>query len=209
MSCEDAPAGWELILDYVEGRVTDEQRTRVERALGRGDRATLELVDWVTAFRARARSAALASAPPPMVAQRLRRIPSTASGRAKLVEQLRAEPVLDTRLSDRLTGVRGPAYEAGGRFQVTVRARDIDVVLDIAPDGAGCFTVRGQHLPGRPTLPVFAATAHGPYGSITSITGDEHGGFELRAVPPQTTRLSLTNDVVDIAIPAASGWSVR
>jgi hypothetical protein len=205
MTIEDAAPGWGLILDCVEGRATDEQQARLDRALQRGDRRTRELVDWAGAFRARARSSALAATPPPLITQRLRRIPSQACGRAKLVEHLRAEPVLDARLGDRLTGVRGPAHEAGGRFQIAVRARDIDVVLDVAPDGAGSFTIRGQVLPARPTLPVFAVTAHGPYGSITSIMGDEHGGFELRAVPPQTTRLSLTNDVVAIGI-SASSW---
>jgi hypothetical protein len=207
---EPTPPSWELILDCAEGRATSEQQEQLELSLMQGDPRTRELLDWVRGFHAQARAAALAT-PPPLVAQRLRRIPALVRGRAAPVQQLRAAPVLDTRLVDRITGVRAPAQDRGDRFQITYRAQDIDVVLDVAPerpesDRSGTVTLRGQVLPERATLPVFEAAVHGPFGSITSITGDELGGFELRGVPLQTERLTLTNDLVLIDISARSWW---
>ena len=214
---EPTPPSWELILDFAEGRATSEQQEQLELSLMQGDPRTRELLDWVRGFHAQARAAALAT-PPPLVAQRLRRIPALVRGRAAPVQRLRAAPVLDTRLVEQITGVRAPAQDPGGRFQITYRAMDIDVVLDVAPersdsdsersdsDWSGPVTLRGQVLPERATLPVFEAAVHGPFGSITSITGDELSGFELRDVPPQTERLTLTNDLVLIDISARSWW---
>jgi len=201
VTARDAPPSFELLLDYLEGRVTDEQRVQVERALAEQDPRAEDLRDWIRGFHAQARQSRHGP-PPPLLAQRLRRIPLLLQGRAPMVRTLTAEPVLDSRSSKRLTGVRGPAIDSGDRFQVTCRAGDYSVVLDLAPVSNGTVTLRGQVLPEHRTLPVFEASVCGPYGSITSITGDEHGGFEIKAVPPGTSRLTLTNDLVLIVISA-------
>jgi hypothetical protein len=93
------------------------------------------------------------------------------------------------------------------RYQLTYRAQDLDVVLDISRDsspvGAGSVHVRGQVLANRGLLPVFEAAAHGPFGTIRSILGDELGGFELAGVPDTVTSMTMTNDevLVDLRLP--------
>ena len=202
------PRDLERILELLDGLESTERTALIDGLLADADPRTRELVAWASRFRELARTTPL-TAPPPLLSQRLMRIPALLRGRVQPVRRLVAAPVLDTRNADSLTGVRAPAHDAGERFQVTHRAEGIDVVVDVSPDGPHLVTLRGQVLPERQTLPAFEATVYGPYGSITSILGDEFGSFELGEVPRQTERLELTNDLVVIEIPAGSWLGPR
>jgi hypothetical protein len=93
-------------------------------------------------------------------------------------------------------GVGGATH----RCQTVCTAEGFDVLLDIEL-AEGVAAIRGQVIPSTETLPVFQVTAVSPIGRHTSLRGDRFGGFELLAVPLDSSRLELTNDLVVLVVP--------
>ena len=176
---------------------------RPDTSPGKPGRSVAQALEAVLAGRR-----APLTAPPPLVSQRLRRIPATVRDHAPHPQRCEVETVLDSRTADPLSGVRGAAAELT-RYQILVRttsadAPEVEVVLDVAPEGSDRVHVRGQVITTPPMPPVFEVAAYGPYGSMRNLLGDELGNFELSSVPRTTARLELTNDVLTIELPAGA-----
>ncbi len=103
-----------------------------------------------------------------------------------------------------MVAVRSPVLDAGERVQLSFVSPVADVVLDIAPTGPDRVTLRGQVLPRRPMPGAFQAVAHGPRGSVSTIEGDELGGFTLEDVPTDAEIVVLSNDELTIEVPLSS-----
>jgi hypothetical protein len=193
----------EEILDWLEGHLSTADSAAVRARCEAAGPAVRQQAEWVRWFLDNASRVPL-EAPPPLLAQRLRRLAGQRRGPVPPPRRVTAELALDTRSADHLTGVRAPRVADDERYQLTYRAGDVDVVLDISRDGPATVRVRGQVLADRDALPVFEAAAHGPFGSIRSILGDELGGFDLAAVPDTVTAMSMTNDqiLVELTLPA-------
>jgi hypothetical protein len=161
---------------------------------------TPDLLTWALRLRELGQAMPL-MAPPPLVSQRLRLIPERMRHGDRVVPRIAAQIARDSRSERSVVGMRAIPAESLTRFQLAYRADGFDVVIDVAREGEETVTLRGQVLPDCETLPVFEATAHGPFGTISSILGDELGGFTLRSVPRTTAQLELTNDVVVIVVP--------
>jgi anti-sigma factor RsiW len=184
------------LLDWLEGRLSPDRRRAVEEAVATGDRGILELVRWYRTFRTEAARLPLV-APPPLIRQRLRALAATRRGELPPLVRLSAHPVLDTRRT-LPAGVRGPASTDTSRYQLTFAAAGLVVVLDVVPDGPSTVTIRGQVIPQLETPPVFEATAQGADGVVSTILGDELGGFRLSGVPVESRSLVVTNDAVEV-----------
>jgi hypothetical protein len=194
-----------LILDWLEGRLSPERARAVEVGIANGGPETALLVSWVREFMRDAALLPLAT-PPPLVSQRLRRLLTSKHQGRRHRREFTAVPILDTRRTEQLVGVRAPA-QAGSRFQLTFGADPAVIVLDVQPASDGTATIRGQVIPDDASLPVFHATAIGPSGRATTILGDDLGGFTLRGVPLDVDFVVVTNDDVDIVVPVHLGES--
>ena len=184
------------LLDWLEGRLSPDRRRAVEEAVAARDREILELVHWYRAFRADAARLPLV-APPPLLGQRLRRLAAARRGELPPLVRLSAYPVLDTRQM-LPAGVRGPDSTDTRRYQLTFAAPGVVVVLDVVPDGPSTVTIRGQVIPQLETPPAFEASAQGAGGVVSTILGDELGGFRLSGVPVESRSLVVTNDAVEV-----------
>jgi hypothetical protein len=185
------------LLDWLDDRLTPERRRAVEEAIETGEPDILELVTWYHTFRTDAARLPLV-APPPLLSQRLRALAAARRGGLPPLVRLFAHPVLDTRKRPRLVGVRGSDATDAGRYQITFAAPAVIVVLDVVPDGPSTVTIRGQVIPELETPPVFEASARGAHGVVTTILGDELGGFRLTGIPVEAESLVVTNDMVEV-----------
>jgi anti-sigma factor RsiW len=184
------------LLDWLEGRLSPDRRRAVEKAVAAGDREILELVGWYRTFRVEAARLPLV-APPPLLGQRLRALAAARRGELPPLVRLSAHPVLDTRQLP-LAGVRGVDSADTNRYQLTFTAPGVVVVLDVVPDGPSTVTIRGQVIPQLETPPVFQASARGADRVVSTILGDELGGFRLGAVPVESRSLVVTNDALEV-----------
>jgi len=190
----------EEVLDWLEGRLTADRAAAVLAAIERSGSDARDFAEWAASFR---RYAALLPlvAPPPLVSQRLRRMYAARLTHPRPVVQLLAVLEVDSRQPDSLVSVRAPVDRDSGRVQLAYRAGATSIVVDIMPAQGGTVTLRGQVLAAGDTLPSFQVTAQGPSGSVTSISGDDLGGFVLEEVPDDSELLLLTNDELLIEVP--------
>lgn len=200
MSDDPLEPSAELILDWLEGRLPPAEAAAVERAVARPGSAAQRFAAWAEQFHRLAGELPLVD-PPPVIAQRLRRLHAQSRGRTRATARLLARLDVDSRLPDAMVAVRGPFLEVTSRVQLTFTTDAADVVLDIAPAGSGTVDLRGQVLARQQMPSAFEATASGPSGSISTIEGDDQGSFVLQRVPVDADLIVVTNGEITIEIP--------
>lgn len=196
MSNDDTQPSFATLLDWLEGRLDDDDAAAVAAAVARGDARTQNMVDWLRRFLKVARAMPL-HPPPPIVAQNLRQHFSkwcqaqAALGRSPT--EVTATLQFDSRLDVALVGVRS-ADDEDGTVHLAFTSEVADLVIDAHRLPFGRFRLDGQVLPVVPSkAPVFAATASGPGIQVRTLDGDELGRFTLNEVPDRITELRVSN----------------
>lgn len=146
------------------------------------------------------------SEPPPLVSQRLRRIPARNRQPGPEPTELLLRPSL---LPGRPSATRGTPGGRAPRRQSVFAAEGFEVVLDVQILEGGDRTLRGQVIPSEDTPPVFQVAVVTPTRRLISILGDRFGGFEVHGVPADSIRVELTNDLVVLVIPLDETVSVE
>lgn len=196
----DPDPTFEELLDWMEGRLDPDMAADVARAAAAGDDRTTEAIRWIQAFKSESRNQQLL-APPPELRPRLRRLFAVhVSAGSPGLRTLLAQLSFDSRVEGQLAGVRSAAEPASGEpFQLTARAGEFDVVLDVTPL-VGEARIDGQVLADRVATGSWLAAAEYPGGQITAEPGDDLGCFALRSVPLDIHRLVLRNSEVVIVV---------
>jgi hypothetical protein len=201
--------GVETLMDWLLGRLDDEQASRIDALVAAGDDHVARTLDWL---RWLAYQAPLVGTerPPPHLSDALvslfdDRPGRPAANRAVPVDHI-LELLFDSRHDLALAGTRGgDANESGYRLAFTCDVAD--VVLQIRSSGPGLETVRGQVLlhtdsvDERATtlIDVFTAAAGADPESPSSST-DALGRFVLRDVPTGASPLRITGKSLGLVV---------
>ncbi|MDQ6525655.1 hypothetical protein RB608_18700 [Nocardioides sp. LHD-245] len=176
------------LLDWIEGRLTDEAAAAVATYVDSGDPATSASVAWIRDFLAAAGSMPL-SQPPPDLSARLRGVFD------ELHRPMRAEGWSDAwLLQDARSGLAaaGVRSSADGGVHLAFDSELGRFVLDATGAGVGEVDVQGLVMlaPGAGGVDL-AFLAHGDLRRAVRTTPD--GRFDARGVPLDVDELWLTS----------------
>ena len=190
------------LVDWVEGRLTEDQARSVEERVAVADSATLAEVAWLRKFARAAEEAVLESPPPAVRSTLVSRFEAHAESRRtpgflkRVVATLQFDGVLRPAVGVRAAdaqGVRRQLIYSADAFDVALnfrpRVRDKNLVLDgqvFARDDA--------------ELGVFGVQLLQDGTEVAITTTDELGAFAFESVPPGVYEVILSSDRIEVSI---------
>ena len=191
------------LLDWVEGRLSEEEARAVERQVAAADSATREEVAWLRAFARISEDTVIAS-PPPQVRQ-------TLTDRFEAYAQSKREPGLLKRLVATLTFDSGlqPALglrtagtpELQRKCTYSTDAADITISVRLRPHD-GLVDIQGRIFPVNSTSPgAFGLQLLDGPSEVATTDANDLGRFTFEAVPPGAYEVLASSERVEIRIP--------
>ncbi|MDP9457174.1 MAG: hypothetical protein M3Q60_15665 [Actinomycetota bacterium] len=191
------------LLDWVEGRLPEEEARAVEERVAAGGVVRAD-VDWLRAFVRLSRNIALEHPPPEIHDELVERFESYAKGRRQpgLLRRLVATLSFDSGSELAVAGVRAANAQEGANRQLIYAADMADVALNIRSGARdNRFDIDGQILPTGDAEPgIFSVQMlHGAKEHGITAT-DDLGEFAFEGVLPGVYEMVLSNDQVEITI---------
>lgn len=189
------------ILDWLEGRLTEEEAREVEERVAADEEARAEL-EWLRAFVRTSEDVAL-EAPPERVREVLeRRFASWAEERRgpSLVRRIVATLAFDSGAAAPAAGFRSGA--AGGNQQLVYDAQVAEIALNVRPrPGNGKMDLYGQIFPAVEEDPeTFSVRLLKGPEEVGLATADELGEFAFEAVRPGIYEMVLSAAQIEFHI---------
>jgi hypothetical protein len=190
------------LLDWVEGRLSEEEARTVERQVAAADSAMREEAAWLRAFARISEDTVIAS-PPPRVRETLsERFEAYAEGKRRpgLLKRLVATLTFDSGMQPALSW-RSTAPELQREYVYSTEAAD--VTIDVRPRPRdGLVDIHGRIFPVDSTDPdTFGVQLlEGPSEVATTATNDL-GEFTFEAVSPGVYGMIVSSERVEVSIP--------
>ena len=191
------------LVDWVEGRLSEEEARAVERQVSEADRATREeVVDWLRAFARISKEVVIAS-PPPQVRDAL-------IERFEAYAQAKREPGLLNRLVARLTFDSGLEPALGWRAtspelqrQLAYSTETVDVVISVRPRPRDeLLDIHGRIFSVNSTHPeTFGVQLLVESSEIANTATNDLGEFTFETVAPGVYEMIVSSERVEISIP--------
>ncbi len=190
------------LVDWVEGRLPEDEARAVEEQVARADSRTLADVAWLRKFVKATNNAVLESPPREVRDTLVARFEAYANGQRTpgLLKRVLARLTFDSDLRPAV-GLRTAGAQQARR-QLVYSAGAFDVVLNLrsrVPDEN--LVLDGQVLPreDQELKPISVQLLHG--GTELGLTAtDELGSFALRDIPPGVYDIVLSTDQEEISI---------
>ena len=190
------------LVDWVEGRLPEDEARAVEEQVARADSRTLADVAWLRKFVKATNNAVLESPPPEVRDTLIARFEAYANGQRTpgLLKRVLARLTFDSDLRPAV-GLRTAGAQQARR-QLVYSAGAFDIALNLrsgVPDKN--LVLDGQVLPreGQELKPFSVQLLHG--GTELGLTAtDELGSFALRDIPPGVYDIVLSTDQEEISI---------
>ena len=190
------------LVDWVEGRLLDEEAREVEEQVAVADSATLADVAWLRKFLRATEASVLESAPPDVRSALIARFKEHAEGRRQpgLLRRVVATLTFDDGLRPAV-GVRSVGA-LGVRRQLVYSADAIDVAVNFVPRARDrMFDLNGQVLSHDDAeLGSFSVQLLQRETELAITATDDLGGFVIESVPPGVYEIVLTSEQVEISI---------
>ncbi len=188
------------LLDWVEGRLSEEEARAVERQVALGDSAMREEVAWLRAFARISEDTVIAS-PPPEVRE-------TLTDRFEAYAEGRQQPNFLNRLVARLTFDSGLEPALGWRAtspelqrQLTYSTEAVDVVISVGPRDE-LLDIHGRIFSVNSTHPeTFGVQLLAESSEIANTATNDLGEFTFEAVAPGVYEMIVSSERVEISIP--------
>ena len=189
------------LVDWVEGRLPEEEARAVEEQMTLADSATLADVAWLRKF-VRATEDRLLESPPPEVRSTLiasfkahtegRRLPG-------LLKRIVATLTFDDGLHPAV-GVRSVGAQ-GARRQLVYSADALDVALNLLPRARDKkFDLNGQVFSDDDAeLGSFSVQLLEGETELAITATDEVGGFAIESIPPGVYEIILSSERVEVS----------
>jgi len=181
------------LLDWVEGRLSDEEQQAIAEQLASAGAATHATLEWLRKFRAVSADIVLESPPPELRAQLAERFAAHTWRGPGLLQRLVATLTFDSSLQPALAGVRSAGVPPR---QMIYATQIIDVALHIErrPFDQG-FDINGQVFPKSTVAPsdFGAQLLHGSL-EVAAAGVDDLGEFAFEALQPGRYDIALAND---------------
>jgi hypothetical protein len=191
------------LLDWVEGRLSEEEARAVERQVAAADSATREEVAWLRAFARISEDTVIAS-PPPRVRETLtERFEAYAQGKRRpgLLEHLVATLTFDSGLQP------APGLRTAGTPELqrkcTYSTDAADITISVRPRPRdGLVDIQGRIFPVNSTSPgAFGVQLLEGPSEVATTAANDLGRFTFEAVPPGVYEVLASSDRVEIRIP--------
>jgi hypothetical protein len=191
------------LLDWVEGRLSEEEARAVERQVAAADSATREEVAWLRAFARISEDTVIAS-PPPQVRETLtERFEAYAQGKRRpgLLEHLVATLTFDSGLQP------APGLRTAGTPELqrkcTYSTDAADITISVRPRPRdGLVDIQGRIFPVNSTSPgAFGVQLLEGPSEVATTAANDLGRFTFEAVPPGVYEVLASSDRVEIRIP--------
>jgi hypothetical protein len=190
------------LVDWVEGRLPEEEARAVEEQVAVADAATLADVAWLRKFLRATEDGVLESPPPEVRSTLIARFKAHAEGRRTpgLLERVVATLTFDGGLQPAL-GARAAGTQ-GARRQLVYSADGIDVALNFLPRARDkTFDLDGQVLPRDDAeLESFSVQLLQSGTEIGITATDDLGAFAFESVPSGVYEIILSTDLVEVSI---------
>jgi hypothetical protein len=190
------------LVDWVEGRLPDEEAREVEEQMAVADSATLADVAWMRKFLRATEASVLESAPPDVRSMLVAQFKEHAEGRRQpgLLRRIVATLTFDDGLQPAV-GVRSVGAQ-GTRRQLVYSADAIDVALNFLPHTRDkMFDLNGQVLSHDDAeLGSFSVQLLQRETELAITATDDLGGFVIESLPPGVYEIVLSSEQVEISI---------
>src|SRR3990172_11849226 len=195
------------ILDWLEGRLPEEERRRVAEMLANADEATQENEEWLQNFLQASRRMRFDSPPRSVRTELQRRFAASMQDRKPpgLIERLRATLAFDSHTQIATSGVRSAGME-GLQRQLVYRSGEVEVALNIQPGSPEAhINLYGQVFPldGTPA-DTFIIQILKDSGEAGLTNTDNLGEFVFEDLLEGDYQLILASDRLEISIPSVS-----
>jgi hypothetical protein len=191
------------LLDWVEGRLSEQEARAVEERVAAADSTTRADVAWLRAFARISEDTIIASPPSEVRDTLIERFDAYAEGKQQpgLLERLVATLTFDSSLQP-ATGLRAAGkVESQRQLVYSTDAADVAVIVRPRPRDE-LLDLDGQILPVN-------STDSGPFGvqlldgssEVATTATNDLGEFTFKAVPSGVYEMLASNDRVEIQIP--------
>jgi hypothetical protein len=190
------------LVDWVEGRLPEEEAQAVEEQLAIADIATLADVAWLRKFIRATEDSDLESPPPEVRRTLIARFEAHAEGRRPpgFLKRVVATLTFDEGLRPAV-GVRSAGAQ-GARRQLVYSADDLDVALNFLPRARDKdFDLDGQVLPRDDVeLGYFSVQLLQSETELGITATDDLGTFAFESIPSGVYEIILSTDRVEVSI---------
>lgn len=201
---EPGRVSFERLVDWVEGRLTEEQARAVERQVAVADEVTRAEVEWLRTFARLSEDVVLDAPPPEVRGELIRRFEVYARDRREpgLLRRLVATLTFDGGLQPAVAGIRSAGAQEKQR-QLVYATDAADVALNIwwRPHD-GRLDLVGQVFPtdeSRQTC--FGVQLLSDAREVGIATTNELGEFSFESVPSGVYEVLLSGEGIEIRIP--------
>jgi len=190
------------LVDWVEGRLSEEEARAVERQVAEADRATREEVAWLRAFARISEDTVIASPPLQVRDTLIDRFEAYAEDKRRpgLLKRLVATLTFDSGMQPALSW-RATAPELLRQFAYSTEAADvaIDVLVRLRDE---LVDIHGEILP----VDITDSGAFGVHllagsSEVATTATNDLGQFSFEAIPPGVYEMMLSSERVEISIP--------
>ena len=190
------------LVDWMEGRLPEDETRTVEEALVGADRATLDDVAWLRRFFGATENAIIESPPPELRGALVDTFEAHARDRRPggLVRRVLAGLVFDSNLQP-AAGLRAVGTQQSRR-QLIYHADTFDLALNLlARESDNNLDLDGQVLPREGETPeIFSVQLVRNGGEMALTVVDEMGSFVLQCIPPGAYEMVLSAERVEISV---------
>ena len=190
------------LVDWVEGRLPEEEARTVEEQMVVADRATLADVAWLRKFARATEDSVLESPPPEVRSTLIAHFKAHAEGRRTpgLLKRVVATLTFDGGLRPAV-GLRSAGTQ-GARRQLVYSADDLDVALNFLPRARDKnFDIDGQILPRNDVeLGSFSVQLLQSETELGITATDDLGAFAFESIPSGVYEIILSTERVEVSI---------
>jgi len=190
------------LVDWVEGRLSEEEARAVEEQMAVADASTLADVAWLRRFVRATESSILESPPPEVRSALIARFRAHAEGRRTpgLLKRVAATLTFDGGLRPAV-GARAAGTQ-GARRQLVYSADTLDVALNFLPRARDKnFDLDGQVLPHDDVeLGTFSVQLLQSETELGITATDDLGAFAFESIPSGVYEIILSTDRVEVSI---------
>jgi hypothetical protein len=190
------------LLDWVEGRLSEEEARAVERLVAEADSATREEVAWLRAFARISEDTVIASPPSQVRETLIDRFEAYAEGKRwpGLLKRLVATLTFDSGLRPALSW-RVTAPKLQRRFAYSTEAADVTIDVRPRPHDE-LLDIQGRIFPVNSDYPgAFGVQLLAGSSEVATSATNDLGEFTFEAVSPGVYGMIVSGKRVEISIP--------
>ncbi len=190
------------LLDWVEGRLSEEEARTVAERVAAADSATHADVAWMRVFAQISEDTVIASPPSGVRDALIERFEAYAEGKQQpgLLERLVARLTFDSNLQPAL-GWRATTPWSQRQLAYSTEAADVTINLrPRSPDGL--LDLHGHIFPVDSTDPgIFGVQLLAGSSEVATTATNDLGEFTFEEMPPSVYEMMVSSDRVELSIP--------